>query len=140
MAVLEVRRAIPASPGQVWPWLEQVERWPQWMPTMREVRPLDGAGLCEGRRFRVRQPRLLLAVWTVTAVRAPQSFGWTTGWPGLRLLAEHELRSTPDGVELCLRMHLGGWLAPLLHPLLAGLTLDYMRQEADALARRFTAP
>lgn len=140
MAVLQVRRAIAAPVAQVWPWLADVERWPQWVPTMLEVQALDGAGLAEGRRFRLRQPRLRPAVWTVTQVQAPGSFSWTTGWPGLRLRAEHELRSAPDGAELCLRMHFSGWLAPLLRPLLAGLTLDYMRQEAEALAQRCTAP
>ena len=101
----------------------------------QEVRPLDGLGLAVGRRFRLRQPRLRPAVWTVTQLHSPQSFTWTTGWPGLQLQADHALRSVEGGAELCLRMQFSGWLAPLLRPLLAGLTLDYMRREAEALAR-----
>jgi hypothetical protein len=88
---------VGASVDAIWSVLVDVERWPQWTPTMTEVRLIDGHRVREGTRVRVRQPGLPPLTWTVDVLVAGRSFSWRTGLPGGRTRATHELVPIDDG-------------------------------------------
>lgn len=132
-----VRLAAPAA--RVWPVMADVERWPEWTPTVSVVRALDGPELAPGRRFHVEQPKLAPAVWTVLEVEVGRRFVWESRNPGVRAVAVHALQPAADGVEVELAVELSGpfaWLAGLL----AGkLTQTYVEREGAALVARVAA-
>src|ERR1044072_9136329 len=77
---------INAPSKRVWEIMRDVERWPEWTPTVKSVR-LDGGGaLMLGSRAMIRQPKLAPAKWQVTDLddRA-MSFTWVTRGPGVRV-------------------------------------------------------
>ena len=52
---------VQASADRVFSVLQDVERWPEW--TMTAVKKMDDGPLVVGSKVRVRQPKLLPAVW-----------------------------------------------------------------------------
>ncbi|MEJ2885265.1 SRPBCC family protein [Actinomycetospora aeridis] len=130
---------IPAPVQQVWDVLIDVERWPEWTPTMRRVEILDGATLAEGTRVRVRQPRLPVLVWTVDEVRPGEAFSWVSGPAAGRTRATHELTVLPDGgTRIALALVQRG-LSAVFGALSTGLTKAYLRTEAESLRARCSA-
>lgn len=124
---------IDASADEVWRVLRDVENWPQWTPTMRRIRPLSGGPLAVGSRYRVEQPRLLPAVWEVTACEPGRSFTWATRSPGVTTVAEHLLTPRPDGVRMVQNLDQTGPLERLIRPLFGGLVRRYVETEGQGL-------
>ncbi len=67
---------IEAPVEQVWEVLRDVERWPQWAPTVTLVRRLDDGPLAVGSRVRVEQPRIPPTEYVVTELEPSRSFTW----------------------------------------------------------------
>ena len=80
---------IPEAPDRVWAVLADVERWPEWTPTVTRVRRLDQGPLAVGSRVRIHQPRLLPAIWRIVELADGRRFTWVTGSLGVRAIAEH---------------------------------------------------
>jgi len=124
--------------NQAWTVLADLPAWPTWCPTVRSVEPIDPArepGV--GAAYRVRQPRLPAAVWTISSWRPGEGFVWESAAPGVRSTGVHELSSTDTGgtrIELELR-----WSGPLrwvVELFLGRLSRRYVATEAAALAHR----
>lgn len=131
---------IPAPPERVWPVLSDVAHWPRWLPTMAEVIALDTPALALGSRYRITQPKLRPAVWTVTALEAPHHFTWVTAGRGLRLTAHHRLDPMEEnGSRISLEILFDGWVAPVAALFAGRLTRDYLAVEVAALRRQFDA-
>ncbi len=78
-----IRIDVEAPVEQVWEVLGEVERRPEWAPTVTSVRRLDGGPLAVGSRVRVEQPRIPATVYVVTELEPSRSFTWVaTGRPG----------------------------------------------------------
>ena len=117
-----------------WRLLSHVDQWPQWLPTVSDVRPLGSSVVEPGARFVVHQPKLLPTTWLVTEVSPPHSFVWEARSPGYRMLAAHVLRALgPDTCALELRFAFLGWLGRPVGFLFASLTRSYLAQECAAL-------
>ncbi|MFO6464313.1 SRPBCC family protein [Jannaschia sp. KMU-145] len=126
------RTAIARPLPLVWQVLSRVEDWPDWTPTTRHVRGLDGAALAIGRRFRVRQPLQRERVWRVTHLETGRAFTWSTDGPfGFEAL--HRLEPSATGcishVELEAPDH------PLLGPILRRMLPAALAAEARGLCR-----
>jgi hypothetical protein len=117
--------------------LSSAANWPEWLPTVHLVEPLDGSELSLGRRFRVVQPKLRPAIWVVTALEAPSRFLWQSQSPGVLVLADHvvEARSS-DQCVVSLRVSFIGALGGAIGWFFGSLTALYLAQEAAALQRR----
>lgn len=112
-----------------------VQRWPQWCPTIRSVE-LQAPGRMElGASARVEQPGVRTAVWRVCEWNPPVSFAWETRHPGVHIVGDHRVRVVGKGVEVELSLAFSGWLAAMMAPVFRRQALSYMQREILALQR-----
>ena len=71
---------IDASREKVWTVMTDVERWPEWTASVTSVALLDEAPFNVGSHARIHQPRLPVAVWTVTAFEPEHYFERKSFW------------------------------------------------------------
>src|SRR5262245_24907479 len=67
---------VDAPPQRVWEVMSDIERWPDWTPTVISVRRTNSGPMRIGAKARVHQPRLPAADWVVTALRDGHGFDW----------------------------------------------------------------
>ena len=118
-----------------WSVLSRVVSWPQWLPTVDSVHPLDGEALALGSRFVVHQPRLRPATWKVTQLEPPRLFVWSARHTGIAMLAEHRLdgdNSASDFCTLVLRFVFAGWFGGIVGRFSRSIAEEYLAQEATA--------
>ncbi len=132
----EVSVEIDATPDQVWRVLTDVERWPEWTPSVTRVERLDEGPFQVGTTTRIKQPKFPPAVWRVTELEPGQSFSWTARGPGVTTLAGHRIAPRSNGAEVTLSIRQTGPLAWLAGLITARLTKRYVRTEANGLKRR----
>jgi uncharacterized protein YndB with AHSA1/START domain len=128
---------IAAPPERVWQVMSEVERWPEWTRSVREVRRLGNGGpLQVGSRVLVRQPAFPPALWKVTALDPGKSFAWTSAAPGLRVVASHRVDGSPSGTSATLSLELHGLFGSLFGRMTKEITERYLAMEADGLRKR----
>jgi uncharacterized membrane protein len=140
---VDVERAIEiaAPPERVWAVMSDVERWPEWTASVTSVERLDGGPFSVGSRARIRQPRLPVAIWTVTVLEPGRYFEWQADTPGLRSVGRHGVEASGEqGSRATLSISWSGPLAPLIRLLLGNLSRRYVELEAQGLKRRGEAP
>ncbi len=127
---------IQAPPERVWEILVDVERWPEWTPTVISVQRDGSGGLSVGSRAYVRQPKLRPAWWEVTELEPPGSFTWFSRSPGVRVTAGHIVEAVNGGSRLTLSLEFSGFLSFLIFPMVRGLSQRYIATEAQKLKER----
>ncbi len=131
-----VREEVVHAPAaRVWELLVDVERWPTWTESMREIRRLDGGPLTVGSRSRVAQPKGRPMIWTVTELEPTRVFTWVAGQPGLSLEAVHRIDDTGAGVATTLEFIVTGPLAWLAAPMAGARIRSYLEMESTGLKR-----
>jgi hypothetical protein len=131
---------IDAAAPKVWSVLADVVRWPDWTPTMNEVRLVgpggEGAHLGSASSAEIRQPKLPRAVWKVTEFEDGHRFAWAAGGPGVHTVGDHVVE--PLDADRC-RVRLGiettGALSRPFWLFAGSLTRRYVTLEADSLKR-----
>jgi len=137
MTPLSATIDIDAPVEHIWSVLLDIERWPEWNPTVTSLERLDAGPLTVGSRARVRQPKLRPAEWRVTELDADaRSFTWITRSPGVQVMGGHRVETTGDGSRVTLSIRFSGLLAPLVARLARSLTQQYITSEAKSLKRR----
>lgn len=126
---------IEAPPARVFAVLCDVERWPEWTPTMTRVRRLETGPLTVGSSAEVQQPKLRAARWQVTEVEQSRNFTWSTRSPGLRMKAGHRVEPNGSGSRVALSFEISGFLAPLVSRLYGDLIDEYVATESQSLKR-----
>lgn len=132
MRVVE-RVVTSASPELVWRVLIDVEHWRDWTPTVVEIKPLDGARLELGARYRVVQPKLRPAIYEITKCVPNQRFTWAQKLPGGALAAEHRITPRDGATEVELSFTSQGLLANIVATLYSKLIAQYVAKEARSL-------
>ena len=126
--------SIAASGESVWRVLADVAAWPEWLPTVDSVQPLDGNPLSVGFRYIVRQPKLRPVTWIVTELERPRRFVWQARSPGLLMVAEHTIEErSPGRSSVNLRFSFTGVLGTLIGWLFRSVTQQYLAREAESL-------
>ncbi|MFO0924075.1 MAG: SRPBCC family protein [Pirellulales bacterium] len=128
---------IKAPLDVTWSVLSQVAEWPQWLPTVSKVEPLDGSDLAIGHRFVLHQPKIQPTTWTVSEIESQHRFTWRAKSLGVRLVADHILQKTSSGsieltLEFSFRGLMGWWVGPKYRP----ITMILLAKEAKSLKRR----
>jgi len=106
---------------------------------MRSVCALGKTPPGVGARYRVEQPKLQPAEFTISDWLPPHSFTWKMGTPALSAVAVHTLAPLPEGCELELKFDFCGPLSWAGGVLAGKLTREYMTLEAEGLKRRAEA-
>ncbi|MBV8861964.1 MAG: SRPBCC family protein [Mycobacterium sp.] len=89
------------APAQlVWDVFSDVERWPEWTPSVTYLVGRDGPDLAIGKRFAIKQPGMTKLVWRVTEVTLGSSWTWVQRSPGVLVTARHDVIAKPDGRTL----------------------------------------
>ena len=127
---------IQAPPDRVWSVMRDVERWPEWTPSISSVTRLEGGPFDVGSRARIRQPKLFPAVWRVTELEEGRGFTWVTHSPGVRVRARHYVEPTAQGARATLSLDFSGPLAQIVARLTRGLNERYLALEAKGLKER----
>jgi hypothetical protein len=137
MLDFEIAVPISALPDRVWAVMRDIERWPEWTPTVRKIRRIDTGPLAVGSQAVIWQPKLLAAKWKVTELDdAGRTFTWETRGPGMRLQARHWVDASGGGSRATLSLHFSGFLGPLFARLTRNLNDRYLALEANGLRER----
>jgi Polyketide cyclase / dehydrase and lipid transport. len=116
--------------------LYDVAEWPSWTASMSRVERHATGPLAVGETVTVKQPRLPVGTWTVTALDET-GFTWTSSTPGVRSTGDHRAQEEADGrTTVTLTLAMSGPLAWLTGAVYARLIRRYIRMEADGLCRR----
>jgi uncharacterized membrane protein len=128
---------IDAPASTVWDLYTEVERWPEWTASVREVVALDGPGIAVGKRFEIKQPRLPRLVWEVTEVELGTSWVWRQRSPGGTTFASHVVVAQQrDRTMVRQRIDQRGPVGVAVGVLMARLTRRYLALEAQGLKAR----
>jgi uncharacterized membrane protein len=127
---------IPAPQPLVWSVMVDVERWPEWTPSISRVKLLSPGPLQVGSRVRVHQPKLPPAFWRVTELNSGEDFTWVSRAPGVRVTAWHMVESIAGGSRVSLSIRYDGWLGGLLVRWIGDLNERYLSMEANGLKAR----
>jgi uncharacterized protein YndB with AHSA1/START domain len=130
---------VDAPPERVWQVMSDVERWPEWTPSVLSVQREDTGPLRVGSRARIRQPKLVRADWEVTALQPGREFTWITRSPGVVVTARHAVEPTGRGTRATLSIRYDGLLGPVVAWLTRGINDRYLGLEAAGLKRRSEA-
>lgn len=130
---------ISAPPERVWAVMSDIERWPEWATSVTRIERLDTGPLAVGHRARIRQPRLLPAVWQVTALEPGRGFTWVTRSPGVRVTGRHWVEPSSAGSRAHITLRFDGILARVIARLTGTLTTRYLALEARGLKERSEA-
>jgi uncharacterized membrane protein len=127
---------INASQEAVWKVLSDVARWHEWTPTVTKVEVLNTSELKLGNRYKLYQPKLQPAEWTVTELTT-SNFTWESKVPGMHMMAEHVVKSVnANQSEVTLTLAFNDWLGNLIGKLYGKMTEEYVQTEAQSLKKR----
>jgi len=131
---------VDASADLVFAVMVDIDRWPEWTPTVTRVERLDGSSLplAIGNRIRIVQPKVPPAEWTVTELEPGRGFRITSRSPGATVVANHRAEPLGDGKRsrVTLSVTFSGWLGRLIARMMRGLNERYIAEEAAGLKRR----
>jgi uncharacterized membrane protein len=125
---------IDAPQERVWDVLSTIEAWPQRIETVETAELLTPAPITKGSRVRLKQPKLPVGTWEVTAWDAPSFFEWRQKSGGATSVAGHRVETLGEGrSRLTLTLEMRGLLVPIVALFYRKLTNDYMDREAEGM-------
>src|SRR4051812_32184575 len=105
----KIQLATPVE--RAWQAMIDVKNWPAWTASVTSVKRLDSGEFSVGSRARIRQPKLLPALWTVTELEPGNSFTWISSMPGVRVSGCHEVNMIATGSQVVLEVVFDGVFA-----------------------------
>lgn len=127
---------IAAPPDLVWSVTLEIEKWPEWTPTVTSAARLDDGPLAVGSSARLKQPGQPEAIWTVTELLPGERFSWETRRAGLHFIGTHQIAAEGNGTRNTLIVEAHGALSLLLWPVLRLGIRKAIADENRGLKRR----
>lgn len=134
---INVQIAAPAD--EVWAVMSDIERWPEWTPSITSIERTNAGPFRIGARARIHQPRLPAADWVVTNLQEGRAFEWESRAPGVHVVASHVVEPSGGGARATLSIQYRGIIGDLIGRLAGGINRRYLAMEADGLKRRAEA-
>ena len=119
--------------------MKDVERWPEWTPTVKRIKRLDGGDFRVGSRLMISQPKFPPAFWKATKIE-PLGFTWVSTAPGMRVVANHYVEALGPNSRATLSLEFHGLLGPWFGRLTKGINQRYLELEAAGLRQRSENP
>ena len=127
---------INASQDAAWKVLSNVAYWHEWTPTVTKVEVLDTPEIKLGNRYKVIQPKLQPAVWTITELNSA-NFTWESKSMGMHMVAEHVVKPiNANQADVTLTFAFNGWLGNLIGKMYGKMTEEYIQTEAQSLKKK----
>ena len=126
---------IDAPVDRVWSVTTDVERWPDWTPTVTSVVLVDKGVLALGSRARIKQPLQREAEWQVTEFTQGRRFAWQTVRAGMRMIGTHHMAEEQGGTRNVLTIEATGPVAFITWPLLRFAVQQTLSRENEGLKR-----
>lgn len=127
---------IHTTPERVWEVMSDIERWPEWTPSVLSVKKLSDGPLAHGTRAHVHAKGTPESTWTVSESIPAKSFTWGTKVRGAATTAGHIIEPAPSGSRVTLSLEVRGIAAALFKPFLGRGIRENLRLEAEGLKRR----
>ncbi len=121
---------------RAWAVLQELEKWPQWTPTVRSVVRMDKEPLALGLRVKIARPKFGSDVWTVTSLQPYRGFTLATKRFGVVIKHKYDLVPSGVGSKATLTVRYEGLLAPVLATLAKKRLAQYLEIEALGLKSR----
>lgn len=132
----EVSISVNATPERAWAVMKDVERWPEWTPSISKVELLQPGEVQVGSKVKITQPKFPTAVWTVTKVEPNRYLEWRSTAPILTSTGEHRIEPEGDGVRLTLAIEQTGLFVPILKLFYVKTILQYLDMESKGFKAR----
>ena len=116
--------------------MADVQRWPEWTPSISGIEVLDVGPIALGSRVRVHQPKLLPATFMITEWKPNRGFKWVSQSLGLVAVGNHVIDPSQTGSTVTLTLQFFGLLASLAGFLGRNLIVRYIQLEATGLKAR----
>ncbi len=131
---------IAASPARVWQVMSDVERWPEWTPTVASITRTNAGPLRIGARARIRQRWWRPTDWVVTVLSEGRQFDWETRSVGMRVTAQHLVEPNAcGGARATLTVQFKGIIGGIVGRATGRMNRRLLALEADGLKRRSEA-
>ena len=128
---------INAGIDRVWAVYTDVEHWPEWTASVRDIRYTDGDTLDVGARVQIAQPKLPTATWEVSSIDPGRSWTWIATGPGVRTTAMHTLEPAgTDKTRVQQTLVQSGPMGSIIGRVYSKLTRRYLAMEASGLKQR----
>ncbi len=132
----ETSISVNTTPERAWEVMKDVERWPEWTPSMSKVELLQPGEVQVSAKVRITQPKFPSAVWTVTKVEPNRYLEWRSTSPILTSTGEHRVDPEGEGCRLTLAIDQTGLLVPVLKLFYEKTILEYLDMEAKGFKAR----
>ena len=116
--------------------MADVERWPEWTPSVTRIVRLTPGELTVGSRLRIHQPKLPSALWEVIEAAPGSHFTSVNRAPGVRVIARHSVERAGAVTRVTLSLRFESVLGPLVARLTRRLNERYLAMEANGLKSR----
>ncbi len=128
-------------PHEVWTVLADIAAWPTWSPTIEQVRtePAEADDVGEHPAYRIEQPPLPTALWTITDWRPEQGFAWQTRGASTLLAGSYAMRHIRPGTEVVMSLTWTGTTAWLVRAAYGPVSIRYAESHLAALVQRCEA-
>lgn len=137
MTFFQIETEINACAELVWETMRDVERWPEWTPTVTSVSLRTPPPLAVGSRAVIRQPKLPAALWRMVELDdSLRSFTWVNSAPGVRVVANHSVVPLGERSRVRLSLRFEGLFAGILGFATRNLNSRYLAMEAHGLKTR----
>jgi hypothetical protein len=125
---------VEADHRRVWDVLSDLEAWPRRIETVDIVELLTPTPIARGSQVRLKQPKLPVGTWDITAWEPPSYFEWRQKSGGITSVAGHRVEPLEEGhSRLTLTLDMRGLLVPVIGLFYRNLTNRYMTLEAQGM-------
>lgn len=127
---------IKAEPTIIFGILSDVESWNSWTKSITTISFIKNSKFKLGGKVKIKQPKLLPAVWTISEITENKSFTWKKKSLGVTLTAHHSLVTINNKTCVEVTMIYEGFLALLLYRVSSSLTSKYLTTEIIGLKKK----